>query len=246
MDVQAIKNKLFSADSELKRRIITGGALAVATFAFIILGGFPFYALIILAAVYMHQEWQALTVTNGNFWKIAGIFYVVLPCSSLIVLRQMAFEGTVIDAASLEYMTRPYLTPLLALFPIITVAATDIGAYIAGKLIGGPKLAPSISPGKTWAGLIGGMLSASVAGVILFPFTPFPHSFMSGLGVGALLALLAQMGDLFESWLKRQAGVKDSGTLFPGHGGILDRVDGHAIAIPVFTLLAWMAGGIVP
>lgn len=245
MDVHTIKEKLFSTDSELQRRIVTGTALAAATLAFIVLGGFPFYALIILAAIYMHQEWSALTAAKGKAWKWIGVAYVTLPCASLIVLRQMGFTGTTIDASTLESTTVHWITPLLALFPIIIVAVTDIGAYIAGKLIGGPKLAPGISPGKTWAGLAGGILAASVAGVLLFPFTPFPHTFFSGLLVGGLLALVAQGGDLFESWLKRQAGVKDSGALFPGHGGILDRVDGHAVAIPLFTLLAWLAGGVV-
>lgn len=245
MDVQAIKDKLFSTDSELKRRIITGIALAALVFAVIIIGGFALNALIILAAIYMHKEWSTLTDSKSNTWKIIGVVYVVLPCASLILLRQMVFEGTAIDASSLAQTTVHWNTPLLALFPIIIVAATDIGAYIVGKLIGGPKLAPAISPGKTWAGFAGGLISASFVGVILFPFTPFPHTFTSGILVGGLLAIVSQGGDLFESWLKRQAGVKDSGTLFPGHGGILDRVDGHVLAVPLFTLLAWMAGGVV-
>ncbi|MEX0839493.1 MAG: phosphatidate cytidylyltransferase, partial [Parvibaculum sp.] len=107
----------------------------------------------------------------------------------------------------------------------------DIGAYFAGRFIGGPKLAPRISPKKTWAGLIGGMMGAAMVGM--------GTSLWIGLGSPVLLALIGvgmtvieQAGDFFESALKRRAGVKDSGTLIPGHGGILDRVDGLvAVAI---------------
>jgi len=110
----------------------------------------------------------------------------------------------------------------------------DIGAYFAGKYIGGPKLAPMISPNKTWAGLIGGIALATAFGWLLH--------WRYGLAVRLtlatpFLAMLAQGGDLFESWLKRRAGKKDSGTLFPGHGGVLDRLDGLVPVAPVAAFL---------
>jgi phosphatidate cytidylyltransferase len=123
-----------------------------------------------------------------------------------------------------------------------SVIATDVGAYFAGRTFGGPKIAPRISPGKTWSGLLGGMLAAGIAFYALFPglcydnctsetfiFLPGGFNWLEFLGVlpfGAAIATIAQIGDFFESWMKRRAGVKDSGRLLPGHGGLFDRVDG--------------------
>jgi phosphatidate cytidylyltransferase len=120
----------------------------------------------------------------------------------------------------------------LTLWTLAIVWATDIGAYFVGRYFGGPKLAPSISPAKTWSGLVGGAVAAGVAGPII---ASQGHNMpLACYFLGAPLGLLAQGGDLFESWLKRVAGVKDSGTLIPGHGGVLDRLDG---VVPVATLM---------
>lgn len=108
---------------------------------------------------------------------------------------------------------------------MICVWATDIGAYFAGRRIGGPKLAPKISPAKTWSGL-GGGVAASMAVAGIMHFVVGGVSFATLLGLGAALAVIAQGGDLLESSIKRRFGVKDSGHILPGHGGILDRVDG--------------------
>ncbi|MDP6952500.1 MAG: phosphatidate cytidylyltransferase, partial [Alphaproteobacteria bacterium] len=114
--------------------------------------------------------------------------------------------------------------------------ATDSGAYAFGRLIGGPRLAPRVSPGKTWAGLFGGMLSAAIVGFGIASYYALGVAIMAGL-VAAGLAALAQAGDLFESWLKRRRGMKDAGNLIPGHGGLLDRVDGMMTATPALALL---------
>jgi phosphatidate cytidylyltransferase len=122
-----------------------------------------------------------------------------------------------------------------ALFWVLaTVWATDIGAYFAGRLIGGPKLAPSISPAKTWAGLVGGLVAAALvaAGAGGAGWIPFSAGFVA-LGVG--VSLIAQLGDLIESKFKRHFEVKDSGTLIPGHGGVLDRLDSLLTALPFFA-----------
>ncbi len=117
----------------------------------------------------------------------------------------------------------------LAIWIMLAVWATDSGAYAAGRLIGGPKLLPRISPKKTWAGLLGGMASAALVG-LCFSF------FLEGWGalllilLGALLAIVAQAGDFLESGVKRHYGVKDASSLIPGHGGLLDRVDGLLMA----------------
>jgi phosphatidate cytidylyltransferase len=123
---------------------------------------------------------------------------------------------------------------------LLVVWTTDIGAYFAGRSIGGPKLAPRISPGKTWAGLVGGMAAAGLVGGLLTALAG--AGFWLAAGLGALLAAVAQAGDLFESRLKRHAGVKDSGHLIPGHGGLLDRIDGLVFAAPTFALVVALMG----
>lgn len=110
---------------------------------------------------------------------------------------------------------------------VAIVIATDTGAYFSGRTIGGPKIAPAISPSKTWAGLLGGMLCAAlVVAYISTQDTGMPIPLVGGMIAGALLAVVAQAGDFLESWMKRRAGLKDSGKLIPGHGGLFDRLDG--------------------
>jgi len=130
----------------------------------------------------------------------------------------------------------------LTFWVMITTWTTDIGAYFAGRAIGGPKLAPRISPNKTWAGLLGGMAGAAVIGWIAAHFLRIDGIFLL---LGAPMAALAQAGDLFESWIKRRAGMKDSGSILPGHGGLLDRLDG-LLPVLVATLALLMAGYWVP
>ncbi len=153
----------------------------------------------------------------------AGVLYAVFPAVALIYLREQPDQGFA-----------------LALWTLVVVWATDIGAYFAGRAIGGPKIAPSISPSKTWAGLAGGMVGALIFGAAVASASGLAaHFFIAG----APLAVAAQAGDFFESWLKRRSGVKDSGTLLPGHGGVLDRLDG---VVPVALLVAaGVAGGIL-
>jgi phosphatidate cytidylyltransferase len=126
----------------------------------------------------------------------------------------------------------------LVFWVFVVTWATDIMAYFAGRAIGGPKLAPRVSPNKTWAGLLGGMAGAGLFGWLMawyFEMEPLFH------WLGAPMGAIAQAGDLYESWEKRRAGVKDSGTLLPGHGGVLDRLDG-LLAVALATTLLLMAG----
>ena len=148
-----------------------------------------------------------------------GFLYIVLPAFCLVVL---SWETAMMASA-------------LVFWAFIVTWATDIFAYFAGRSIGGPKLAPRISPNKTWAGLIGGMVGASFCGWLAAWYfelgTPF-------LWIGAAMGLLAQLGDLYESWEKRRAGIKDSGSIIPGHGGVLDRLDGLlVVALAVMLIL---------
>lgn len=138
------------------------------------------------------------------------------------------------------------------------VVCTDTGAYFTGRALGGPKIAPSISPSKTWAGLFGGMAAAGIwlalytlgAGYLISAVGPTGPSVGEAMAVantgvaalaGALLAVIAQAGDFYQSWLKRRAGVKDSSHLIPGHGGVFDRVDG-LMPVAVIAGTAWAMG----
>lgn len=147
-----------------------------------------------------------------------GLLYVGLPSFALISLSWV------------------WETPVFWI--LIVTWATDIFAYFAGRAIGGPKLLPRVSPNKTWAGLVGGIAGAALAGWLVaawFEMEPF------FLWMGGPMAVVAQAGDLYESWEKRRAGVKDSGSLLPGHGGVLDRLDG-LLAVAFVTILLLMAG----
>lgn len=163
-------------------------------------------------------------------WLWLAVVYAAIPAAALAFLR----DG---DAAG--------LWAILFLFAVVW--ATDILAYFVGRAVGGPKLAPSISPGKTWSGAIGGAAAGTLAGIGVAAAAASPASpWLIGLAA-LLLSVLSQMGDLFESGLKRRFGVKDSGWLIPGHGGVMDRVDGLvAAAIALYVVGALAAGADMP
>lgn len=215
---------------DLRPRIATGVILATVTFIALWQGDIVFTAFVALCAVIMLYEWRSLTASLNPFMTLLGIPYILLPCFSLIGLRMLQF-------------TDHPLSFWPTLYVIAVVAATDTGAYISGRCIGGPKLAPNISPKKTWAGLLGGMSCGAVASYLLSPKLFIPSNLPEAIAVGMIISVISQLGDLFESWMKRKAGVKDSGTLLPGHGGLLDRVDGLLFAAPVYFTICLMAGG---
>ncbi|MBT6117038.1 MAG: phosphatidate cytidylyltransferase [Rhodospirillaceae bacterium] len=148
----------------------------------------------------------------------AGVVYIGLPAGAFAWLRAVPVDGL-------------YLVGWL----VAVVVACDVLAYAAGRAIGGPRLAPRISPGKTWAGLGGAVVGGSAAGAALALAFGLTGPAAGGVA-GAVLALVAQGGDLLESAIKRRAGVKDSGRLIPGHGGLLDRIDGYMTAGPVLAV----------
>jgi len=128
------------------------------------------------------------------------------------------------------------------LFLLLIVWAGDIGAYLVGRWIGGPRLAPQISPGKTWSGAVGGLLVAVAAGLLAAHFLAAPVAPWQPALIAVVLGIVAQAGDLLESIVKRVLAVKDSGNLIPGHGGLFDRLDGVLAAAPVAALLALALG----
>jgi phosphatidate cytidylyltransferase len=169
---------------------------------------------------------EAVVRRGTAAWFAIGALYICLPATSLIAIARDPDWGR-----------------QTVIFAIIAVAATDIGAYFTGRALGGPKLAPRISPKKTWAGLAGGGLAAALAGAVLGEIFGFPA--WLGAALGAALAVISQMGDLFESSIKRRFGVKDSGGIIPGHGGLFDRVDGHLAAACAVAAAHWATGGSV-
>jgi phosphatidate cytidylyltransferase len=124
---------------------------------------------------------------------------------------------------------------------LLTVWATDIGGYFAGRLIGGPKLWPQVSPKKTWAGAVGGFVASLAVAVGFAAFDL--GKFMPLLLLAAALSVAAQLGDLFESAVKRRFGVKDSSHIIPGHGGLMDRLDGFVAAIVLAAIFGFLRGG---
>jgi phosphatidate cytidylyltransferase len=149
---------------------------------------------------------------NPQSWPAAGAAYILLPAVAALWLRLHVEDGA-------------RLTGLL----FLCVWASDSGAFAFGKLIGGPKLAPRISPGKTWAGAVGGLFCAAATGsAYALLVGPSPVLY---LGLGIVIGIASVAGDLAESALKRRYGMKDSGGVFPGHGGVLDRLDGFLFAV---------------
>ena len=191
----------------LGRLFVLLGALAIAF-------GYDREAVVICAVAAIGLGVLGIVV-NGKIWAAGGVVYALAPTIALAQIR--------IESQGLS----------LIILIFVIVWGTDIGAYFAGRAIGGPKLAPAISPKKTWSGFFGGLIAAIVGSLILIEYSESLSLFMPVLVVG-FLSVASQIGDLFESWIKRRFDVKDSGQLIPGHGGIMDRVDGLIVAAVAF------------
>jgi phosphatidate cytidylyltransferase len=256
-----------AGNGELRLRIISGLVLGAAALAAAWFGGLIAGIVLGLACVIVYLEWSGITrtvhsvpplvmpvalaaamvtaglghldvatgvvlaalvlaaVASRNGWQPGGVLYAAALGLSILALRLSAEWGF-----------------LAIVFLFAVVWATDTGAYFAGRLIGGPKLWPAVSPKKTWAGAIGGLVAAVIAGFAVVLVGGLPASPM--LAVAALvLSVVSQAGDLAESSLKRHFDVKDSGNIIPGHGGLMDRVDGLIFASVAAAALGWMNGG---
>ncbi len=253
-------------------RVLSGTVLALAALAAIAVG-FPLYdAMIALAAGLVAWEWVRLCVPDralGAFALLAGLFLLAI----VLAMSGRALLGVIVLAvaaplvwlgwrrlpwlaAGVLYLGLPWLALIwlrradgagapLVLWLLVVVCASDIGAYVSGRLLGGPKLVPTISPNKTWAGFAGGLLCAVCFGALVLTLkamAPWPGAALAS----GVLGLLAQGGDLLESWIKRRFGVKDTGCLIPGHGGLLDRVDSLMMASVGTTLYVLLSGGLRP
>lgn len=218
---------LMKPRSDLGVRTLSSVAMMSVAIGAIWLGGYAFMTLIVLVGLGVYREFAKLALVVARnvpariIWLVGGLLYVGLACYTLLRFSAPLFG----------------MTPTIML--IAGVIGTDIGAYFAGRTFGGPKIAPRISPSKTWSGLLGGMVGA---GLTMIAIQAAIYAFKGGNAgdgdvyltygwqrlalTGAALAIVAQTGDFFESWMKRRAGVKDSGRLIPGHGGLFDRTDG--------------------
>lgn len=199
--------------NELLVRTLTGALLIAAALVAAAVGGYMFALLAAAVATLMFYEWTRLARDWGLAWYLAGFVYAALPALALLWIRERAGLN-------------------LLIWTFIVTWSTDIGAYFAGRSFGKHKLAPTISPNKTVEGLIGGIAAATVCGGA---WVLANHLAKPLLAFAPLFAIAAQGGDLFESGMKRRAGVKDSGNWLPGHGGALDRLDG---LVPVAVLTA--------
>lgn len=207
--------------NELAIRSLTGAAMIALALGASFLGGNVFAILVAAAATMMFFEWTRIVRGWGPAWYASGFAYALLPALALLWIRERHPQG---------------LEVLLWVF--IVTWSTDIGAYFAGRRFGERKLARAISPNKTVEGLIGGIAAAAILGGLWTWLRGLSHALFI---LAPLFAIAAQAGDLFESWMKRRAGIKDSGDWLPGHGGLLDRLDG-LVPVAVLTVAAMFAG----
>ena len=216
----------------LRTRVLPGMAVPVAVLAAGILAvaEHPRAALVALLVGWGITWWTAARMRSPDRpgqpagWLAAGVLYIGIAGIALIELRHDNQAGRA-----------------NVLFLFLVVWASDIGAYMAGRAFGGPKLAPAVSPNKTWSGAAGGLAAAMVVGVATAAVMA-PGGASRAAAVAAMLGVMAQSGDLLESWIKRRFDVKDTSSLIPGHGGLLDRLDGVIAAAPVAALLAFALG----
>jgi len=259
---------------DLVPRLVSGVVMIILSLSALYVGGFTFVAFWLVAAVAVHWEWQRMTggprqlirmlgggavialvaglaalgardaalvmLLAGTFatlifvpgptriWNAAGILYAGALVLAVVLLRMSIFNG---------------VEAILWLFAIVW--GTDIMAYFGGRLIGGPKLWPRVSPSKTWAGFIVGITSGSVLGLVGLWAMSAPLAIGPVLLLGLVTGALAQGGDLFESSMKRRYGRKDSSCLIPGHGGVMDRLDGFIAAAIFAAILGGLRAGAV-
>lgn len=254
--------------SSIVKRMITALILAPLTIAVIYAGAPWINVFALVFGSMLAWEWAHM-VPNKNS-SVYSIIYTAALASSILLYSPLAIALVIVGAAVLVWVKaqgerhRNLLTlgvlyisigigSLIWLFNVVGFVTTlwfvlmvwfvDIGGYVVGCNLKGPKLAPKISPNKTWSGLIGGVLFSVVAS-ILFSFIFGSHSNYIFYAVfGGIIAVIAQIGDLVESYIKRSLGIKDSSNLIPGHGGVFDRVDGLIFAAPLVVL--WFKFGLM-
>jgi phosphatidate cytidylyltransferase len=260
-----------ASGSELMLRVASSLLLAPLALGSAYIGGWPFVIFWGLAALGIWWEWTWLVAGERSKWVLmAGGSALVIalalaglgrPAAAMIVgAFGCASAGAVAPAArrgwaagGLPYAGAVGIAPIMLrsdsdgflamVFLFAIVWTTDSVAYFCGRMIGGPKLLPQVSPKKTWSGAIGGLAGAMIAAIAVAKIAGLAQ--VAALaGIGAILSVFAQAGDLFESRLKRTFGAKDSGHLIPGHGGLMDRLDGFVAAAAAAAVFGILRGGI--
>lgn len=252
---------------DLRKRAISAAVLAPLALLCIWLGAAAWTALLAVAAAGLAWEWAELCGYRPAAWPGVLVPLLVLIAGAVAAadrdglallllaggaLAAWAGSGRLPLALGIPYFGIAGIALLWlrgdgpagranVLFLVLLVWASDVGAYAAGRLFGGPRLAPLVSPSKTWAGALGGLLAAALIGAAVAAAAGEGGEGRAAL-VAALLGIATQAGDLLESWVKRRFGVKDSGRLIPGHGGLLDRLDGLLAAAPAAALLGIILG----
>lgn len=197
---------------------------------------------ITLGSVFIPQLWLIWWVLSFGIWLMATKWVLVYPAQEKWYGRRLFIMGVIILTASITAMYSLWqVSPWWLMYVFLLVWCADSGAYFVGRKLGKRKLAPNVSPNKSIEGLIGGLVtSALVAITVGFELQLTGVALMAFLGLSGLTVMASVLGDLFESMLKRRAGIKDSGTILPGHGGVLDRIDSLLSATPVFALGVWV------
>jgi phosphatidate cytidylyltransferase len=258
--------------SESRLRFLSAIALAPFALGAVYVGGAFYAGFVALATAAGLYEWLRLVDTNAPKIEMACMYIALVLALTLaaVGLGNLSFAGVALAAAvlyayrsdaspstafwfalGLPYMAgsgaaliylRSGITGFLTLIYLLAIVwSMDSGAYFFGRAIGGPKLAPTLSPKKTWAGFIGGLITSVVAAWVVM-YVTHARFLVFGLVLAMLLAAVAQIGDLFKSYFKRRAGVKDTGALIPGHGGVLDRIDGLVFAAMALAALQSLVG----
>lgn len=256
---------------DLGPRVVSALILAPAVLLCIWYGGIPFIVLIAAATVGLSLEWSRLAGWSSTAPPTVILTVATVTATVTAGLDHgfpaLAALGVGAIALGVAVPRRTWLPGLLGLpyvgfgtaalawlradddvgrasvfFLVLLVWASDIGAYMTGRVFGGPRLAPAISPNKTWSGALGGLLIAVIVALATCFMIQAPGSVAASAVMAAVLGMAAQAGDLFESAIKRHVGAKDSGHLIPGHGGLLDRLDALLAAAPIAAALALAAG----
>jgi phosphatidate cytidylyltransferase len=258
-----------SGSRNLLMRIVVAAVLIPLAVAIAYAGGWLWAALVTLAAIGLFVEWLAIVGLSGAMrvtvpgvaaLAVAGLCFAIGRLDAALIVLAVGFAAVVSiaperrnwAAAGFLYAAAAEIASVLVrldpvkgfaalMFVLLIVWVTDSGGYFAGRGIGGPKLWPRVSPKKTWAGAVGGLVAslavaAGFAALALGKTLPL-------LVLSAVLSTVSQLGDLFESAVKRRFGVKDSSQIIPGHGGLMDRLDGFVAAVVVAALFGFLRGG---
>ena len=256
--------------SDLKPRLLAGIAMALVAVGITYSGAVPFAAMVGVVALVMCWEWgrmvrgealgiafplHLVAIATAAALAAAGMMREALAAvvAGAVVVLALTGRHRLMSAAGVIYVGLPVVALIwfrndarlgleAILFLFLVIWTSDIAAFASGRTFGGPKLWPRVSPNKTWSGFIGGISASALVGALVAQFVAGASSAELG-ATGLVLALIAQMGDLAESALKRSFGVKDSSAIIPGHGGVMDRADSTvavSVAAAIFALL-WNA-----